>query len=223
MAWNSRLNENERYSAKITLLKKSGAAMRLKTVMTVLIPSLLFIVPGTAMALESGNWKDLPQLVFNRCVDFTTHVRPNIFSPLANDFLVVSAYEEYPEEAAKTIDFDRRFLNVYLINGILMAQGGHVGIVYNTHLVVDRGTFDVETDTKTIYQWVLSDMDRDGSVDSAKFQTIVKSSEDNVLTAEEVEIPDDDLMEVQTFYNDAVHMMDQKTEEKGKSRTCIPV
>lgn len=193
--------------------RRTGAVIKLIGVVTTLL------IAGGAMGDDKSTWRDLPPLVLQTCINLDQKIEPIPVTQARNDFLVVTAYEEKTTRRDE-IDENGAFLNLYLVGGLFMVSRS-TGFYYNSQLVVDRLIYDVELATKTDHKWTIVDSNRDGIVDQAVFQTVVKDRQNNVLKVEATAVPEGELEALQSYYEEAINLVRQK-RAAGTRGTCIP-
>jgi hypothetical protein len=159
-----------------------------------------------------------PPLDFKDCLVLSRRVLPNPFLPMANSFLLVTLYEEKPNEPGDITE-DGEYLNVYLVHGYLQLPDRAVGIIYNTQLIVTRWEYRTEEATKTADQWVIADQNRDGLIDNGFFETVVQNPENRVLSEARIELPGKALKKLQSYYEKALHRIEQKAATES-AKTC---
>jgi hypothetical protein len=135
-------------------------------------------------------------------------------------FLAVTSYEEKPNEKGE-ISQSGTFLNVYVLNGLAAGGDPPRFSPQEVHLIVDRWAYDQATATKTVYQWLFLDYDRDGLVDRALFQTIVEDSANQVLSNREMQFSGEELGEIHHYFTETVDTVNKKTNQKP-SEACVP-
>jgi hypothetical protein len=168
---------------------------------------------GLARAAE---WEELPPLIFQEFVEVETVIAPNPYSEEENDFLVVTKYEEGEKAGGGSEPQGPRApmksLNMYLVTGLLLMEGGDVGIPYHSSLIVSLRSADPKPPGQTIQQWVLSDSDGDGELDEARFQKITTTAEGNKVRSGPVEAPQDGVRKYQTYYEAASRELNSKAD-----------
>lgn len=195
-------------------MKKNSAPSYPTTLLAAMCTLLLASVP----AFAAEGWEELPPLVFQEYVDVETVIAPNPYSEQSNDFLVVTKYEEGPKAGAaggKAREGARnalKSLNVYLVTGLIILDGGGTGIPYHTSLIVSLQIGGGKDPGKTVQQWVLSDSDGDGKLDQARFQKIITGSGGNTLRSGPVDVPQDRVGNYQTYYETASRELNSKAE-----------
>ena len=188
----------------------------------VLIAAALLLSSSGAASAEPKKWKALPSLLFQACVNINHTLEPVPYTRNQNDYVFVTAYEERPENTAGELQENARFLDIYLVNGLLINRDRLHRQVFNTHLIVAVTVHNSESETQTVHKWVMSDEDRDGLVDNARFETAVKSAWDVELSSSEVDIPKEDLGSIQTYYKDAINRIGLKVRGDA-ARLCARI
>ncbi len=186
-----------------------------------IVAALSILLFSGAAGVETVSWWDPPPLVLEQCVGVSRSIAPNPLSSLENDFLAVTAYEERSDSSGE-VGGSGRYVNMYLVHGLLVLPGISAGLLHETHLIVTQWLHDVRSGTKTEHQWVFSDMDRDGSLDRLFFQKVVKDAGDRVMSLIEVRVPPEVSQRMQSYFNEAREKIQQKTDEDS-GRTCLPV
>jgi hypothetical protein len=134
--------------------------------------------------------------------------------------LAVTAYEEKPEEKGE-IRAKGNFLNVYVVNDVVAFSEPLLVLPLDVHLIVSRWEYDPAAATKTGHQWLFVDVDRDGAVDNASFQTVVRDAENAEISLRETEISGDELTSVQDYFRSTLTgMVNKARQEQGKG--CVP-
>ncbi|RJR31242.1 MAG: hypothetical protein C4576_32110 [Desulfobacteraceae bacterium] len=179
----------------------------------------IFFAAATAVAAD--DWDDLPELVFQEYVEIETVVGPNPYSEKENDFIVVTKYEEEGEKGGTTGNMrgtldQARSLNVYLVTGLIILEGGETGIPYHTSLIVSLKSSEKAPSGQTLQQWILSDSDNDGQLDQGRFQKVTKGAEGQTVKKGPIEIPADRIRSYQTYYDDASRELNSKAENLAK-------
>lgn len=184
----------------------------------ILLGGLFAFLPAGASSAAAADWEELPPLVFQEYVDVETVIAPNPYSERGNDFLVVTKYEEGEKAGAAGKKENQgarhplKSLNVYLVTGLILMDGGEVGIPYHTSLIVSLKRAGNKVSSQTIQQWVLSDSDGDGKLDEARFQKITTNEGGNTIRSGPVEIPKDRVRNYQTYYEEASRELNNKAE-----------
>ena len=177
------------------------------------------LVAGKANGAEAITWRDLPTIAFEKCIGLTERFGPHPLITTGIHFLAVTAYEERPNEKGD-IKERRSYLNVYVVNDLVAIGEPLMILPLDVHLIVNRWVYDPSSATKTKYQWLFLDKDRDGLVDNATFETIIEDGENNVISVQEVDIPTDEIKNIQDYFKTTLHDILQKVrQERGK--TCV--
>jgi len=181
----------------------------------------LAICSATGSAAAADDWEDLPELIFQEYVEIETVVGPNPYSEKDNDFIVVTKYEEEGEKAGapgkrKGSGDQTRSLNVYLVTGLILLDGGEMGIPYHSSLIVSLKSANKKVSGQTVQQWVLSDSDNDGQLDQGRFQKITRGTGGETLKKGPVEILGDKLKSYQAYYDEASRELNSKAENLSK-------
>jgi hypothetical protein len=108
-----------------------------------------------------------------------------------------------------------------LIGALFMISGSR-GVYLPSQLIVDQWNYYGGSHTKRLYKWILSDKDKNGLVDDAVFQNVIKDQMNNVISKDEMTIPGEELRRLQDYYQDAIQRMNEK-REKDAVGMCIPV
>ena len=177
---------------------------------------VLAMVSGSAtVGSEISTWMDLPALNLRLSVSLERHLGPNAFSQSEDDYLLITAYEEKVHEAGE-IKEDGSFLNVYLVNGLLMYPDYPEGIVHDTQLIVSRWSYDRRSATKTAYQWGFTFNESDGLLERVICQVIVEDRLNNILSLTEEELPSEALRKMQPYFDVAMDKMVEKAQEDSR-------
>lgn len=181
----------------------------------------LAICSATGSAAAADDWEDLPELIFQEYVEIETVVGPNPYSEKDNDFIVVTKYEEEGEKAGALGKREgprdqMRSLNVYLVTGLIVLDGGEMGIPYHSSLIVSLKSANKRVSGQTVQQWVLSDSDNDGQLDQGRFQKITRGTGGETLKKGPVEILGDKLKSYQAYYDEASRELNSKAENLSK-------
>jgi ADP-glucose pyrophosphorylase len=191
-----------------------------KSMSVIVILALAFSIVFTEKAISDNEsaWGNLPPLELQSCIKLSQKIEANITTPIRNDYVVVTAYEEKPEETME-VDESRRYLNLYLVGGLFVLPG-RMGVYFNNQVVVNKLVYDAESDTKTAYKWILADGDRDGIVEDAVLHTVVKDSKNQVLSFDAVSMPNEEVGAVQSYYEHAITLMREK-RDYDMGHVCI--
>ena len=192
-----------------------------RAICTLSVFIFLAISSATGSAVAADDWEDLPELIFQEYVEIETVVGPNPYSEKDNDFIVVTKYEEEGEKAGALgkrggSRDQSKSLNVYLVTGLIVLDGGEMGIPYHSSLIVSLKSANKKVSGQTVQQWVLSDSDNDGQLDQGRFQKITRGREGETLKKGPVDIPGDKLKSYQAYYDEASRELNSKAENLSK-------
>jgi hypothetical protein len=188
-----------------------------KAHLIILVAGLITFFPA-AKPVSAADWEELPPLVFQEYVEVETVIAPNPYSERSNDFLVVTKYEEGEKAGAAGNKHNSgaekpiTSLNVYLVTGLILLDGGEVGIPYHTSLIVSLRSTGKKSSGQTVQQWVLSDSDGDGELDEARFQKVATNTDGNTIRSGPVEIPQDRIRNYQAYYEEASRELNSKAD-----------
>ena len=183
-----------------------------KKIVLGLLLALAMVSGNASVGSEISTWMDLPALDLRLTVSLERHLGPNPFSQSEDDYLVITAYEEKLHEAGE-IKEDGSFLNVYLVNGLLMHPDHPEGIIHDTQLIVSRWSYDRGSATKTAYQWGFTFNESDGLLEKVIYQVIVEDSLNNILSLTEKELPYEEIKKMQPYFDGAMDKMVEKAQE----------
>ncbi|RJR45418.1 MAG: hypothetical protein C4576_12000 [Desulfobacteraceae bacterium] len=192
-----------------------------RSIYTLSTLAFLTIFSMAASAIAADDWDDLPELIFQEYVEIETVVGPNPYSEKENDFIVVTKYEEEGEKGGapgnrKGAVDQAKSLNVYLVTGLIILDGGEMGIPYHTSLIVSLKSSDKAPSGQTVQQWVLSDSDNDGKLDQGRFQKVTKAAGGQTVKKGPIEIPGDRIKSYQSYYDEASKELNNKAENLAK-------
>lgn len=181
----------------------------------------LAIFSASGLAFAAEEWEDLPKLIFRENVEVETVIGPNPYSEQDNDFIVVTKYEEEGEKGGALGKREgsrqsMKVLNVYLVTGLIVLDGGEMGIPYHTSLIVSLKSADKKPSGQTVQQWVLSDSDNDGQLDQVRFQKVTKGVKGETLKKGPVDILGDRVKSYQAYYDEASRELNNKAENVSK-------
>lgn len=190
---------------------------------------LLFIlIAGSLMiSLKSTTgfaeeWRDMPPLVLNDCINVDKVLAPNPLSSSINDFWMVLKYEEKDENSGETkLINPAQILNMYLVTGLALMASEGVGLPYYQFLIVTLINGNGESSSKTVYQWLLSDTDNDGRLDKAKFERTVTGNAGETMNLDKMDIPDEQVQGFQHFYEEATRELNSKAEDESPKQCLV--
>jgi hypothetical protein len=199
-------------------VKKPGVMLRdlhPKKIVLGLLLALVMVSGNAFVGSETPGWMDLPALDLRPSVSLERHLGPNPFSQSEDDYLVITGYEEKLHETGE-IKEDGSFLNVYLVNGLLMHPDHPEGIIHDTQLIVSRWAYDRGSATKTAYQWGFAFNESDGLLEKVIYQVIVEDSLNNILSLTEKELPYEEIKKMQPYFDRAMDKMVEKAQEDSR-------
>lgn len=184
------------------------------------------ILSGSAPTSEqpsaSFSLKDLPPIELENCIAVQKVIAHNPFSPNANDYLLVTRYEEKSNETVAMREGLKpgSAFNMYLVYGVLVPVHQGIGIVHDTVLIVKVSAPDVESSRETVREWILIDENGDRKVDRGVFREAVREEGKSPVDPNEVAFPEDRLQELQAYYEAATVTLDGRAE-KEPAEGCI--
>jgi hypothetical protein len=180
------------------------------------------IAPVRQGVRKSLSVKELPPIVLERCINVQKFIGRNPFSPMPNEYLLVTKYEEKPEEAGavKESFTPGRALNIYLVHGLRVLKNLGTGIVHGTVLIVKVITTDVKSSCETVREWIFIDEDGDRNVDRGVFRETVREEGKGPIGWKETEFPPDRLNELQAYYEMTTMTLTSKAES-GPTERCV--
>jgi hypothetical protein len=187
----------------------------------------VMMLSGSALAikppLQSFSLKDPPAIDLQKCIQVQNALGHNPFSPMPNDFLAVTKYEEKSDEtgAMKGGLKPGRALNMYLaISAQVSPENPAIGIARSSILVVKISTLNAESSTETVRSWIFTDEDGDGTIDNAVFREDVAAEGKETIGSNTVNFPENRLQELQTYFEKAVLALKSRTKE-GLGEGCV--
>lgn len=180
------------------------------------------IAPAKQKSPESFSAKELPPLVLEKCIEVQKLIGPNPSSPLPNDYLMVTQYQEKPEEAgtARKGLIPGRAMNIYLVQGVLVSENRHIALLHDSVLIVKVSTSEAKASGETVREWILIDENGDRNIDKGIFRETFAGMGKGLSGSHEVVIPRDRLQELQAYYDEAVATLDTRAAE-GRSKDCV--
>jgi hypothetical protein len=180
------------------------------------------IAPATEGSSKSFSLKDLPPIALENCIEVQKLMGRNPFSSVPNDYLLVTKYEEEPEEAGavKKGLMPGRALNIYLLRGLLVSKNHAIAIVHDSVLIVKVSTTRAGTSGETVREWILIDSNGDRNIDRGIFRETVLGKGRSPIGSNEVAIPKDHLQKLQAYYEKAAMTLDARAAA-GFSEGCV--
>ncbi|MFZ0242514.1 MAG: hypothetical protein WAL90_12780 [Desulfobacterales bacterium] len=181
--------------------------------------------PSTTSADDQARekWPKLPELRFQNCISATQSIKNNPFSATANDFFLVTSYEENQNAES---DHGQRpaapsALNVYLVMGVFMAHDKAEGRVHGMALIVEERNSDVTRRSEPSFRrWVLLDENGDGRLDKAMFGENPGQKVTIAADGKEVQqMASEKLPSLQGYFDSAVRDLSNKAAA-GSIGTC---
>lgn len=185
-------------------------------VMLLLLAGALMVFSWNSAARAAGEWQNLPPIALEDCVMVDKVLAPNPLSGVENDFWMVLKYEEKDQSSGETgVMNNGRSLNLYLVTGLAVLLEENLGLPYYQFLIV---TF-TDGFSETVHQWLLSDTDNDGRLDTAKFEATLLGSDGEAIQTKKVEIPVDEIQQFQDYFERANRELNSKAEN-GTANQC---
>ena len=199
----------------------------LKIRIGVLFAGVVMILSACALATDrfpvSSSLKDPPAIELQTCIQVQQAVSSNPLSPMPNDFLIITKYEEKSNEPGamkKGLKPDSAF-NMYLVLAFLAPpENQEVTITHGTVLIVKVITTQVVSSRETVHQWIFVDKDGDQNIDRAVFRETITEEAKEPVSKYEAKFPQDRLPEFQTYYEKAVLILSNKMEQ-GHEEGCL--
>jgi hypothetical protein len=182
---------------------------------------LLPLFGGLIFLFTTGaTWEKLPALHFEECIEVTRIVERNPFLPFSNVLIAITAYQEKGAEEEADKNRERmvgKALNLYHLVGLLVIDDSPAAIPYHSSLIVS--SVDIQADSETVERWVLVDENNDGHLDKATFNKTLKSAGGGTIESNEVSIPENQVAEMQGFYDKATHDLSER-HDSGPGSLC---
>ena len=180
------------------------------------------IAPAAGESSPSFSLKDLPPIVLEKCIEVQKFIGRNPFSPVDNDYLLVTKYEEKSGKAGDTNKglIPGRAFNIYLVYNFLLSKKLETGIIRDSALVVKVSVTETGTSREIVREWILIDQNGDRNIDQGVFRETVTEKGQRVINSNEVAFPGDRLPELQAYYENAAVALDNRAAE-GRAQGCF--
>ena len=180
------------------------------------------IAPAAGESSPSFSLKDLPPIVLEKCIEVQKFIGRNPFSPVDNDYLLVTKYEEKSGKAGDTNKglIPGRAFNIYLVYNFLLSKKLETGIIRDSALVVKVSVTETGTSREIVREWILIDQNGDRNIDQGVFRETVRGKGQRVINSNEVAFPGDRLPELQAYYENAAVALDNRAAE-GRAQGCF--
>ena len=195
--------------------------------MALLLFGAVLFLSASALAIkrspQSFSLRDPPAIDLQNCIQVKNAIGPNPNSPVPNDFLVVTKYEEKSDETGVMKEGLKpgRALNMYLvISALVSPENPAVGIAHGAVLEVKISILDANSSMETVRRWILSDENGDGTIDHADFREDVAVEGKGKISSNKMNFPDNRLQELQTYFEKAVLALKSRTKE-GLGEGCV--
>jgi hypothetical protein len=205
------------WAKRVTVMKRFVCWSKL--FLSLSVPLLLLLSLNTCtlqgVVAHPAGWTYPPEIELQDCVPVERAIGKNPVSGAANDFALVTVYQEKHGEPSKAPDNA-----LYLVNGVLLDQERKAQVVYFSALVVNVSRDDHKL--RRVSDWILADTRSDGKLDKAIYrEKKITSSGDETIDFE-VQATSEQIANLQAYYEKTIHKLNSRANN-DLPESCNPL